>query len=433
MGKKKCCYTVTLVFRVCLAIGFIYDPFAEVLQQHRQLLVWLLMNWNRGSVWPPNIVFTRNQERQWLQLLRKIVLATPPLFLWNSDTDVEFPLFCCRCVEARAPILLCPSYLPVCISSLMSLFRGLSAILKLNLSQPKINPQLSLCSLNPQVCPSRTSQIWGRMSKPPLSLRTIEAVDLMSKGQHGSAECEWECLYSFESTENRKWGVKMWHGKRGIPAVSSMKISTSHAVQLNVWTGEKSFVATLAQVELHYWISLPSDLHARALPTPCVLSNHQVFTLHPWPPFPLPPPSWMRLSTLSFPVVSALSYFPTPCKWHWPAQVNSHSAEEMSQSFGGPNSDCSSITKAANTHYAPITGCHSHSCNTIQSCKKAQSRTPSPTSAEANLRGWEIGKTNIARQHMRSFLHLHMIFKYDVTHLAYKECSSEKQITWITL
>lgn len=69
-------------------------PLTGVLRQHRQLSVWLLINWNRRSVWPPNTVFTRNQERQWLQLLRKIVLATPPPSLWNSDTSVEFPLFC---------------------------------------------------------------------------------------------------------------------------------------------------------------------------------------------------------------------------------------------------------------------------------------------------------------------------------------------------
>lgn len=202
-----------------------------------------------------------------------------------------------------------------------------------------------------------------------LSDKSIKLQILWARSSMGALK---ECLYGSGSTENKKWGVKTWHGERGIPAVSNMKINTSRAVQITVWTGEKYFMSNTCPK----WISLPSDLYDRALATPCVLSNHQGFTFHPWPPFPLPPPSWMWLSTLSFPVVSALSYFPTPCKWHWPAHVNSHSAEEMSQSFGVPNADRSSITRAANTRYAPITGRHSHNCNSIQSCKKAQSTTP---------------------------------------------------------
>lgn len=41
----------------------------------------------------------------------------------------------------------------------------------------------------------------------------------------------------------------------------------------------------------------------------------------------------MQLSVFSFPIISALCYFPALCKWHWLADVNSHSTEEMSQSF----------------------------------------------------------------------------------------------------
>lgn len=190
----------------------------------------------------------------------------------------------------------------------------------------------------------------------------------------------------------------MWRGpfKRGIPAVlQEAQHQSRHSNKSLKWQ------KYLIPKEAPFKLSLSPDQLCRVLATPCVLSNHQVFTLHPWPPFPLPPPFWMRFSTLSLPVVSALCYFPTPCKWHWPAGVNSHSAEEMSQSFGVPNSDGSSITKAANTHYAPITGHHSLNCNSIQSCRKAQSRMSGPKSAEANLRGWGIGKSNIARQHMR--------------------------------
>lgn len=128
---KKVLLYCNISFRCLPCYSFYLWPLTGVLWQHRQLVVWLLMHWNRGSVWSPNTVFSHNQERQWLQLLRKIVVATPPLSLWNSDTDVEFPLFCCHWVEARAPISLCPSYLPVCISNLTSSFRGLAAILKL--------------------------------------------------------------------------------------------------------------------------------------------------------------------------------------------------------------------------------------------------------------------------------------------------------------
>lgn len=93
------------------------------------------------------------------------------------------------------------------------------------------------------------------------------------------------------------------------------------------------------------------------------------------------PPWWTQLSTLSFPIISALCYFPVLCKWHWLADVNSHSTEEMSQSFCVPNSDGSSITKAANTHYTPITDHHSNNCNSTQSCRKVPSRDLHSTSA----------------------------------------------------
>lgn len=86
------------------------------------------------------------------------------------------------------------------------------------------------------------------------------------------------------------------------------------------------------------------------------------------------PPWRTQLSTLSFPIISALCYFPALCKWHWLDDVNSHSTEEMSQSFCVPNSDGSSITKATNTHYTPITDHHSNNCNSTQSCRKAHSR-----------------------------------------------------------
>lgn len=193
----------------------------------------------------------------------------------------------------------------------------------------------------------------------------------------------------------------MWRGKKGNTSrFTGSAASVPLFKQWQVWSDKSTSDQKKLRLNSQQRISWSPGQLRRALATPCVLSNHQVFTLHPWPPFPLPPPFWMRFSTLSLPVASALCYFPTPCKWHWPAGVNSHSAEEMSQSFGVPNSDGSSITKAANTHYAPITGHHSPNCNSIQSCRKAQSRMSGPKSAEANLRGWGIGKSNIARQHM---------------------------------
>lgn len=216
----------------------------------------------------------------------------------------------------------------------------------------------------------------------------------MSKGQHGRVE---RVSIHFNQL---KTGSEVWKcGEvKGEYQQFHRKRSTSPAVQTGVSSTSNQKKLCLNSQQR---ISLSPDQLCRVLATPCVLSNHQVFTLHPWPPFPLPPPFWMRFSTLSLPVASALCYFPTPCKWHWPAGVNSHSAEEMSQRFGVPNSDGSSITKAANTHYAPITGHHSPNCNSIQSCRKAQSRMSGPKSAEANLRGWAIGKSNIARQQMR--------------------------------
>ncbi|TNN31978.1 hypothetical protein EYF80_057863 [Liparis tanakae] len=61
------------------------------------------------------------------------------------------------------------------------------------------------------------------------------------------------------------------------------------------------------------------------------------------------------------PSVSALGYFPALCKCDWLADANSHSTEETSHSSGVPDSDGSSITRAANTHYTPITDHHSNS------------------------------------------------------------------------
>lgn len=148
-------------------------------------------------MWPPNTVFTRNPKRQWLQLLRKIVLATPPLSLWNSDTDVEFPLFfCCHWVEARTPILLSPSYLPVCISNLTSAFRGLIAILKLNLSHSKINAQLSLPSPNQAQVGLRVDHRYGEDEETTtLSGRSIKLQIFWTRGSMGALE---ECLYGSE-------------------------------------------------------------------------------------------------------------------------------------------------------------------------------------------------------------------------------------------
>lgn len=128
------------------------------------------------------------------------------------------------------------------------------------------------------------------------------------------------------------------------------------------------------------------------------LSNHQTLILHLSPPFSLPPPWWTQLSTLSFHIISALCYFPALCKWHWLADVNSHSAEEMSQSFCVPNSDGSSITKAANTHYTPITAHHSNNCNSIQPYRKAHSgelRSTSGRFTTAYFRGCRMSKQNI--------------------------------------
>lgn len=180
-ASKKVLSYCNIGFRALPCNWLLLRPLAKVLRRHRQLLI----NWNRGLVWPPNTVFTRNQERQWLQLLRKIAWSTPPLSLWKSDTDVEFPLFCRHWVEASAPVSLHPSYLPFSISNLTSPFRGPPVILKLNLSQPKINPQVFLCGLNSEVGSSSTSQIWGRMSRPQPSLGDQWGC---SKGRHGSHE-----------------------------------------------------------------------------------------------------------------------------------------------------------------------------------------------------------------------------------------------------